>query len=317
VRAAVKERKRQAGPSLDGLIGWQGITARVPADWNLGALGGDGRTGYVRVDDERMPRLEVKWSSAQNVNTDRVLTRYLTQLGKTSRQDTIAVARDTRVVSRRQQPTRKSLECFSWRGQRQQGHGVIWYCPQCRRTVIAQVRGGPQEDLLPLAGAVLSSLEDHGRDGWYTWALYGLAVEVPREFELARQQLMAGYLDLQFEWKGRRLRVQRWGMAEMALAERDLEHWVELEYVKRRDVRWRLHPLAGEAHPSLELEGECRRPFHWLRKVAAGLVRLRPPIFLSGKVWHCAASNRIYAVEEVHKEGDERWPRVAASIACH
>lgn len=316
MRAATRKNKLPADLELEGLVGWQGVTARTPADWNLGALGGDVRSGYLRVDDEHMPRLEIKWSYGK-VDTNKVLTRYLGQLGKkTRRSSQMVVQRDTHLVSNRLQPGR-SLQCFSWQGDRQQAHGLIWRCQGCQRTVIAQVLGPRQQDLAPLARAVLASLNDHDREGWYTWSLYGLAVDIPKEYELTRQQLMSGYLDLQFERGKRRLRVTRWGMAQLALRDRSLVHWVEVEHVKRRDVHWQAHALEGEEHPAALLAGERRRPLHWPRKQVARLLRVRAPIIFSGKVWHCAPSNRLFSVEEIHAAGEEHWPQVAGSIRCH
>lgn len=316
MRTLTRTAKAKAGPALDGLIGWQGVTARIPAEWNLGALGGDVRSGYLRVDDEHQPRLEVKWSNA-GVNLDQALTRYLGQLTKKARRaDKVEITRDTRLVSNRQQPG-KRLECFSWQSHSQQAHGLIWRCEHCRRTLIVQVLGSRAEELAPLARGVLGSLEDHERDGCYTWALYGFCVDVPKEFELMRQKLMAGYLDLQFEQGRRRLRVTRWGMAQMALGARSVPHWVEIEYLRRRDVHWRAFPLQQEGHPAAGLGGERRRPFHWLRKQAEYLLRFRSAIIFSGKVWYCEPSNRLYAVEEVHARDRACWPRVADSIRCH
>lgn len=316
MRAGIKGRKAPAAVELDTLLGWQGITARVPADWNLGALGGDVRSGYLRVDDDRMPRLEIKWAGG-NTNITQALDRYLRQLGKTGRkQSGIRVQRETRLVSNRQQPG-KRLECFSWQGEGKQAHGLIWRCQECRRIVIAQVLGPGGEDLAPLAKGILGSLGDHGSDGWYTWGLYGLTVRVPKEFELTKPKLMSGYLDLQFEAGRRRLRVTRWGMAQMALGDRSAQHWVELEYLKRRDVRWAAKRGDDAEHDSALLVGERRRPLHWPRKMVERLLHLGIPINFSGKVWHCEHSNRIYAVEEVHLPGRQVWPEVVRSIECH
>ena len=58
------------------VFGWQGITARLPEDWHLAALGGDRKAGYLRLDDSERPRLEIKWSDA-SVDIDKALDKYL------------------------------------------------------------------------------------------------------------------------------------------------------------------------------------------------------------------------------------------------
>ena len=61
------------------VIGWQGITAWVPADWMLAGVGGDRRQGYLRVDYERMPRLQVKWAR-RHIDLERKREEYIKRL---------------------------------------------------------------------------------------------------------------------------------------------------------------------------------------------------------------------------------------------
>jgi len=297
------------------LFGWQGLTARVPADWTLGAIGGDHKSGYARLDDSNMPRLELKWSQAE-VNLDRALDKYLAKLGKKSRRSEIRIDERARVISRRSKPD-KRLRGFSWRG-RERGCGVIWRCNKCRRTVIAQVIMPQDERDDSLARRILTSLEDHGRDGRATWALYGIQFEAPEEFRLEHQKLMAGYLELAFaSGKRNKLRVCRWGMADVALAERDLQHWYEVDQVRRRDVVWDCAPLAVKGHDGLRVHGHRRRFLHRPRRAAERLARLRIASDFDGRVWHCPESNRIYSVEAVHHDNEQMMLDVAESLVCH
>jgi len=286
----------------------------VPADWTLGAIGGDRKAGYVRLDDSHMPRLEVKWSQ-QQVDLDRALSKYLARVTKRGRRRGVRVEENVRVISRRSKP-KKKLRGFSWRGP-EQAVGVIWRCAECGRTVIAQVISPPGEQIEPLAREVLTSLEDHAREGKITWALYGLAFEAPEEFRLERQKLMAGYLELALATGRRRLRVCRWGLADVALAERDLQHWYEVEQVRRRDVVWECEPAVVKEHEGLVVEGHRRRLAHRARRAMERLLRLRIASDFDGRVWHCPQSNRIYAVESVHHEDPQTMLQVVESVACH
>ena len=295
-------------------FGWQGITARVPADWTLAAIGGDRKRGYVRLDDPHMPRLEVKWSE-QDVDLDRALRKYLASVGKRGRRRGVRVADNARVISRRSKPNKK-LRGFAWSGP-ERAEGVIWKCEKCGRTVIAQVVSPAGERQDALVREVLTSVEDHARDGRIAWALYGLAFEAPEEFHLERQKLMAGYLELAFAAGKRKLRVCRWGMADVALAERDLQHWYEVEQVRRRDVVWDCEPAEVKGHDGLEVTGHRRRPLHRARRAAERLLRLRIASDFDGRVWHCPQSNRIYGVEGVHHEQAQIVLDVIESVSCH
>jgi len=286
----------------------------VPADWTLGAIGGDYKQGYARLDDAVMPRLEVKWSD-QNVSLDRALDRYLAKLGKRGRRGEVRVDERARVISRRSKPDKK-LRGFSWSG-RERAQGVIWKCEKCARTVIAQVIVAPGAEGEALAREVLGSLEDHGRDGRVTWALYGLAFEAPEELRLEHQKLMAGYLELAFAAGRRKLRVRRWGMADVALAERELQHWYEVEEVRRRDVQWECEPAAVNGHDGVRVHGHRRRLLHRGRRWLERLLRLRIASDFDGRVWRCPESNRIYSVEAVHHDDEGALLEVVESVACH
>jgi hypothetical protein len=298
-------------------FGWQGMTMRVPAEWTLGAIGGDYKAGYLRLDDAHAGRVEIKWSERQ-VDLDRALERYLAKLGK-RRQLDLQVDDRARVLSRRSKPD-KRLRGFVWGAGDRQATGVIWRCSKCGRTVVAQVMSAAGDRGQALAHDVLASLEDHARDGRHTWALYGLRFEVPERFRLERQKLMAGYLELAFASGRCRLRVLRWGMAEVALAERDLQHWYEVEQVRRRDVVWECQPATVERHEDhdgLAVSGHRHRLLHRPRRAVERLARLRIACDFDGRAWHCPQSNRIYSVEAVHHQEPAMLLEVVASVACH
>ncbi|UCH34890.1 MAG: hypothetical protein JSV65_00610 [Armatimonadota bacterium] len=261
-----------------------------------------------------MPRLEVKWSD-QNVDLDRALEKYLARLRKRGRRRGVSVHAKARVVSKRSKP-KKKLRGFTWSGP-EDASGVIWKCEECGRTVIVQVISRPGEDNEALTRSILASLEDHERDGRITWALYGLAFDAPQEFRLERQQLMAGYLELAFAAGKRKLRVRRWGMADVALAERDLQHWYEVEEVRRRDVVLDCEAAAVKGHDGVNVSGHRRRLFHRARRAGERLMRLRIASDFDGRVWHCAESNRIYSVESVHHEDAQTMLDVVESVVCH
>ena len=44
------------------VFGWAGIQLEIPTTWELSGLSGDQKTGYLRLDDAEMPRLELKWA---------------------------------------------------------------------------------------------------------------------------------------------------------------------------------------------------------------------------------------------------------------
>jgi hypothetical protein len=308
-------RRQQSATALTGVIGWHGMRLRVPAGWEIGAIGGDWNAGYLRIDDPETTRVEIKWAQSQG-DTSKALERYLRQLRKKTR-GRVEIDRSAKVVPKRAKPG-KSLSGFAWEaGQR--ARGTIWRCRECGRTVIAQVIGRPGDDLETLAREVLTTLQDHPTGGVATWAAYGLVCQVPEAFRLESQRLMAAYIELNFAERGRRIRVVRWGMASVQLAKTSLREWTESQYHGRRDVYARTRPAEIRGHEGVMLAGHLRRRLHGSRRFLERLVRWRRPIEFASQVWHCPESERIFAVDSIDREGEAAGvaDAVAASIPCH
>jgi hypothetical protein len=203
-------------------IGWQKITLQVPADWNLAGIGGDARSGYLRIDGPDRPRVEIKWwdkTHEKTVNVAQTVATYLKDLQKKARKQRIdlTVEEEVKLLSKRHKG-KSSLQGFAWRGD-VQAYGVIWYCPQCSRVTMAQVSGDLQENLRPLAVEILSTLEDHSREGWDVWSAFGLFCHIPADFELQGQQLVTGLTQLHFARRQSLIRVSRYGLADVVLKE--------------------------------------------------------------------------------------------------
>jgi len=314
-------------------FGWQGISGLVPPEWNLGAIGGDYRQGYLRLDDSDHPRLELKWSQ-QEVNLSRALEKYLRALGRPRkvllgrRGLPIVINREVKILSRRAKPSKRMLG-FSWRqGHLLGGAGLIWACQSCGRTLIGQVRAYGGEDAVSLAEEIFSHLEDHGKEGWLLWALYGLECQVPQEYHLTGQSLMAGYLELSFQKNRRKLRIGRWGLAASLLEKQSLREWFEKRMTAlKRDFRWQACAIIIKNHAGLEMEGESRRLLRRLWRGARGLILGSLPADGEGprqsaaegkgQMWHCPESNRIYLVESVFRPEPEVLAGVVESVRCH
>lgn len=303
------------------LVGWQKLSMRVPADWNIGALGGDVKEGYLRLDDESMPRLEAKWNTPQGYTAvEGVVTRYLDELKKKAEKSKreIKVKRDTRLLSRRRK-RKASLECFSWT-EAQQAHGAAWYCDRCGRVVIAQVLGEAGEKLAPLAADVLGSLQDHPSDHWALWAAYDLECYVPEDFELTNQKLMAGLMELSFTRELEKVAVFRWGMANVLLRDTSLLEWAKRDVAPRyrRMCRCEAEEIEVRGHSGVLAHGTKQiLPYRIARFVTHCRNRSYPDT-IRCYIWHCEESNKIYAVETQTDAGD---PDIGAEICdrlrCH
>jgi len=308
-------------------FGWQGVSGLTPPDWNIGAIGGDFKQGYLRLDDPERPRLEIKWSK-QTVDIGKNLEKYLRSLSKPKRGfnlrrgPEIEIDRDVKIVSQRQKPY-KRLENFAWQqGEGYRGAGVMWSCQTCGRTLIAQVRTYGSEDPIALARSIILNLDDHGSDERNTWALYGLECQVPENYTLLTQSLMAGYLELVLQNGRRKLRVCRWGLASTALHDAALGDWMVYTLSRlKKPLRWQAHDILINGHTGVRVEGRTRKVWisAWraFRSILPRPLGAPKPLDGVGTAWTCAESNRIYLVESTIAPEESLVTEVAESIPCH
>ncbi len=297
------------------LIGWQGISVRVPADWTLAAVGGERKSGSLRVTDGRMPRLQVKWSS-KRTDLDRTRKQYIKRLTTRRRRPTgLEVNTDVRVLSKRAKP-KKEILTFAWRGPTC-GMGALWNCEICGRSLIAQVSWRPEEEGRKIAQEVLESLDDHGTEGWDVWGVDGLAFLAPTDLQLAGWKRMTRFLEMRFARDGETLKVARWGMVPLVLGERTVLEWYEDESRRRRDVTWQARETQIKGHEGAVAWGERRRLAGPLRTRVARAVRRSPAVQFEAWAWHCPEANRLYAVEAVHGGTGDVPQGVVESVTCH
>lgn len=305
------------------LIGWQGISARVPVDWMLAGVGGDRRQGYLRVDYERVPRLQVKWAH-RHIDLEKKRAEYVKRLTagrrtfgrlRAGRPTGLEVNTDLRVVSKRAKP-RKDILAYSWRGP-QCGMGVLWNCEVCGRAIIAQVGWPIEEEGREVAQQVIESLEDHGIGGWDSWGVDGLVFLAPTEYELEGWRRMTRYLELRLLRRQEKLKVARWGMVPLVLGERTMRAWYEDSNSRRRDVWWRSEETEIKGHDGVAAYGERRRLLGSVRTWTARALRRSPAVEFEARAWHCPESNRLYLVEALYGGEGEALHGAVESVMCH
>ncbi|RKY05317.1 hypothetical protein DRP77_01330 [Candidatus Poribacteria bacterium] len=306
-------------------FGWQGIKAIIPSDWEIGALSGDWRSGYLRLEDSLMPRLELKWSThKRKPDLHAILDGYFKNLRKEERKkgEGLRIRRGVKLVKDLSAFEGKEVVFFTCRSSRFKANGMIWFCPECRRTLIAQLNAAPGEGaLLRETGRIFSSIKDHPEGETNLWTAYGLSVEVPRRYKLESHKMMSAYLMLSFADGSRKVVVERYGLAEVLLKDSSFEEWFRRVYSK--ELKGYGFTLKGESpvpgHDGLKLEGEKVRftdkiPIPLLSLLNAPFRRRR----ISIRAWRCVKSNRIFVVRVMAKGDTSRIAdRISSTIECH
>jgi hypothetical protein len=322
------------------LLGWQGLSATLPANWNLASFEGNETNGKLRVDDEDGPRLEMRWEPAKGTpDLERSITQSMQRLSREAakKKQQRTIVDGVRLVSKSRK-RKLQLAQYGWIGEREdvigQGWGVAWHCGDCGRVVVAEVMGRGREQsekVQRLASEVLGSLECHGSGGWQTWSVFDLRLEVPEEFRLSRARLLTGRFEIEWikprtggigGWLARdqRLTLTRLSLADTLLQNQSLEEWAR-QTIVQPDKRWAFKEFEETRvrdHPALLAYGKVR---DLRRRAGAALLdfllrRRTPPAEL--RVWHCQPSNKLFALSsELASINAHVIADVLDSLDCH
>ena len=176
------------------VFGWAGIELEIPTTWELSGLSGDQKTGYLRLDDPEMPRLELKWAHTRRKKPDlhATLDEYFKLIRKTYKKGTeLSFRRNVNFIKEEEFFEGRTVLGFSWKGSIR-ASGLIFHTG--KRITIVQVMGRLKENWRPTVLRVFESITDRGDAPLTLWSAYGLKLGVPKEYKLERQKLLSGYL---------------------------------------------------------------------------------------------------------------------------
>jgi hypothetical protein len=307
-------------------FGWQGITMEIPSTWELSALSGDYDNGYIRMDDESVPRMELKWSKSREKKLDlqKILDEYFKgmrkRLGESA--DGLKIKRNIELIKNEEFFKDRDVVFYSWKTE-VRANGAIWYCKECRRIVVIQIMGYLKESILNDTIRIIESVHDHPDGQVNLWSAYQLSMDIPRRYQLDKRKLMSGYLMFSFIDGSRILSVERFGLADVILRDADIQSWFRSYYAKNLrgyGFSFEEEPLLNnEYDQKIKLSGQERRfidriPFSPLFVIDKILRRKQ----VVAQFWQCKESNRIFVVMAMSKKGaDELVSQVASSIKCH
>ncbi len=304
-------------------LGWSGITLKTPADWELSGLSGDDKSGYLRLDDAEMPRLELKWSESKKKKPDlqRVLDEYFKLVRKNYKRKEahLHIQRNVNLIKDEGFFEGREVVFFSWKGEYRAG-GVIFHCHTCRRITIVQVMGHLKENLRAKTTRILGSIQDHPTGQTTPWSAYQLNAEIPRRYRLDKHQLLSGYLLFSFVDGSRKVSIERYGVADVVLKEHDLESWFRAKYAKAiRGYGFSIETSRDNVDERLTLIGGQTRIIDHIPMAPVLIIDkvMRRKTF-AVYLWRCHRSNRIYVVQAIAKrDAAKTAEEIAASIRCH
>ena len=265
-------------------FGWQGIALTLPDGWDPVVANGDYRTGYVRLADESVVRLEVRWQQAGQRSPAQMVTAYAEDLARRARKEgqSLEMDRELSLAS----PPGMECETYSWATDRRVW-AILAHSAESGRVFHLHLSSRLEERAKGLARTVFSSLKDHPSDEPLPWRFYDMDFTSPAGMPLLRQSLQSGCIRMVFGRRLERIEFARVSLAEVLLAGKGLDDWFRQFYaasLKRRRVR--LKEEAYRGHPGVVVEGRV-----WLPMNPSAL--LGRPRVVRGRCWHCEAGNRI------------------------
>jgi hypothetical protein len=197
---------------------WQGLSCRVPADWNVVKIEGDRRAGLLLLADLDSAKLGIRWATAKSkAPAAEVVRQALRQeVGQLALEDAkeLSPANSSfafQMLYEDPDPPGRDV----WIGLSDESHRLVQVSYQCKR-----------RDLV-LRNEIVDEMEDQPIDAAQKWSALDLSCVVPAGFELKSHSLSAGDLRLNFIATGRRmLNVRQVGPATLALARQSIEKWL-------------------------------------------------------------------------------------------
>ncbi|MBT5873708.1 MAG: hypothetical protein HOH43_09830 [Candidatus Latescibacteria bacterium] len=304
-------------------IGWQHVYLEVPEEWSIGAVSGDYTTGYLRLDDSEMPRVEIRWEPSKgNETVDQVVERFLDTLLKKSRKKSppIKIRRNLTLVKDSKQLEDRSVESFHWKTEGDdpiQAYGLLWRCEICGRTLFVQILGRLGETVQPLATRILSTLRDHPEDETAIWSVYGMRFKLSAQDTLKSHKFLTGRLTICFTGDDDQIEIDRYSLAETQLDGASFDEWYEERGIGTVEESDELRDDSFR-HPGVLTEGTVVDPASASQRMAWLPWRRPKRIRFERCGWYCVDGNKLYLVRRIGTEANrERLLQVAQTVTCH
>lgn len=330
------------------VFGWAGTQLEIPRTWELSGLSGDEKSGYLRLDDAEMPRLELKWAHTRKKKPDlhATLDEYFKLIRKNYKKGPeLSFRRNVTLIKEPEFFEGRNVIGFSWKGG-VRANGLIFHAG--KRITIVQVMGRLKENWRPMVlrifRSISTSINTTSNAPHTLWSAYGLAMSVPNDYKLERQKLLSGYLLFAFVAKRSRLRhlipaakgvplfterqrlsVERYGPAEVMLGDfkaesNPLEAWFRAKYAKAiRGYGFEVTARTDTDDEYLTLIGQQSRLYDSVPfSPVLALDKVSKRATLAFHLWQCYQSNRIYVIQFVGgADAEGTVQQVAESIQCH
>ncbi|NOZ22662.1 MAG: hypothetical protein GXP25_16415 [Planctomycetes bacterium] len=289
---------------------WQGLELEVPADWELGAASGHHESGYIRLDDPDMVRLEMRWEKAKGkVTAKEVVDNHIKEAQKEVKRSkqSFKTKRDLSLVDLEG----IDHECFSFDAEFQ-SFGMVRRCGECKRNTFVRVMYRKGDPIRPVVKRIFESLSDHPAGDGVKWRFFDFAFDSPASMTLKERTLKTGCLEMLFVRRKDEVEYARVSLASLQMKKKKLKEWFEEFYNKRlRAYRCSSQEEIFRGHKSLVYTGEAR-----LLRPVTTLFRIRRDLW--ARVWWCEDSDKLFVFRVTAKtKQTPDYAKFVETIRCH
>ena len=287
-------------------FGWQGISFLKPEDWEIGKIEGNENKGYVRLDDQYLSRVEIRWQrQAREVSLEKTMDRHLRDLERKAKRRKI----DFKVLDKKNYGTKTFQgRYFIWEGDFK-AINIMVQCKKCLRIVLVRVLGKRGEDIKERAEKIFNSLRDHMMGSKMFWSVFGFSFTTPPELRLNQHSFLSGHLKFDFSRDRDSFLFERLSTANIILKEKTLSQWARdfcQSKFKSVDI--------GVSYPR---EESLEEGVYTIGR-EHGKIRLLKKRFFKSLFWHCQISNHIFGVIELVKKSQDLYlDNLACGVKCH
>jgi hypothetical protein len=266
---------------------WDGMAMVVPRGWDPAVL----QKGYLRLEDDRRPTLELRWRfSPAKTSIQEIARAYISRL-----EISLAGSRVPGLGAGEQSRVTDSYEVapFAVEAGEMIFRGAVILCRRCRRVAVLQV-GVPQaEDALSMTARIVSSFRDYHSSNWVPWALFDIEADLPGGYQLQSHSFQSGYFRMTFRRGSRWLTLHRWAPAEVILRRTTLREWADGQYRKELKRPGRSLVLRNfNGFPGAEVVPNQGGTM--IQRLGRALLRAGG---FRALLWHNEAANRLLGVE--------------------
>ena len=279
-----------------------------------GQGGRDPQSGYARLDDAEIVRMEVEWREApagRRLPIPELVDRYLRTLEKKAQKSDVSftVRRRAKFLKDKRWLENSEYETFVWEAD-YRAYNLARACGECGRIVL--LRGSGEAGREPRGSGGERSSRPFGttltrvvNTGAYTGSPSKSRTTTPSSATSSNRATF----QLTFEKKNHECRIQRLSMAQMLLKGTTLPEWYPRFFRKQlRDFNCEIEESeeAAPGHGGLRVMGKPRSRWRQILRPLP-LVNTRPRRHLDGRVWHCVEGKQdLHRRASLRQEGRTR-----------